>query len=187
METSALDGSGVEAVFKEIASRYVAYKKIGEPVPWDQAFRGKAPVIAPVIASATGSADAPVHVPAIASAIAVPFIPVTPAVKVTTVIPSTPASNIELDFPWIAEWLQSLDASNRGRDGQKLARYGKALEDAGYMRINSLDNSAYVIPQRLTKLTGMLPGHADSILKWVLVDIAKLKRKDVGGVRSIWL
>ncbi|KDQ12918.1 hypothetical protein BOTBODRAFT_34061 [Botryobasidium botryosum FD-172 SS1] len=82
----------------------------------------------------------------------------------------------ELDFPRVSEWLQSLDNSKRGRDGQNFAQYAKALEVAGYLRIDSLDNPVHVTSQKIINLTGMLPGYADNILKWVVIDIAKLRK-----------
>lgn len=81
----------------------------------------------------------------------------------------------DLDFPRVSEWLQSVDKSKRGRDGQNFVQYARALEAAGYLRIDSLDNPARVTEQTLVGITGMLPGYAANILKWVVVDITKLR------------
>ncbi|KDQ12919.1 hypothetical protein BOTBODRAFT_34063 [Botryobasidium botryosum FD-172 SS1] len=145
METSALDGSGVEAAFKDITTRFVEQEQKEEALSSSEVFTGKPLSLA-----------------------------VSPAIPLAT-ITAPRVDDAELDFPRISEWLQSLDKSKRGRDGQNFARYGKALEDAGYTRIDSLDNPAHVTSQKLIDLAGMLPGHADNILKWVVVDIAKLR------------
>jgi len=86
-----------------------------------------------------------------------------------------PFDDEDLDFPRVSEWLAALDDSKRGRDGQNFAQYARALESAGYLRIDSLDNPAQVTSQKLMELTEMLSGHADNILKWVVLDISKIR------------
>ncbi|KIO16528.1 hypothetical protein M407DRAFT_33833 [Tulasnella calospora MUT 4182] len=105
-------------------------------------------------------------------------------------VPTSPGDlDDEIDYPRVANWLRTqVDGTRREQDGQNFAQWGDAIEQGGYLRINSLYDPARVGPEDIVNVVAegsqVIPwGYASCILKWVEEDVKRMKREAIAAKR----
>jgi len=100
----------------------------------------------------------------------------------------TEIEKVPILYPRITDWLQKLDDSPQGDDGQQFVKYGLALEQNGYSHIFQIaeeDANGSGARDLVEMCKGMPLGIAKLLIKYAKADCQVIERKELNRLQMM--